>query len=101
MYQKRSAAPDSTALRVALWRAMHVQVDDQGVRAIVNTISDFGGHTHSYGNTHSRGMANPLQWGLLTWIRAGFQLCERVCCVIPGGPTAELRRSVAKCHANA
>jgi hypothetical protein len=24
---KRAAAPDSTAVRVALWRAMHVQVD--------------------------------------------------------------------------
>src|SRR5207244_12949855 len=27
MDDKRTAAPDSTALRVALWRAMHVQVD--------------------------------------------------------------------------
>jgi hypothetical protein len=27
MYQKRAAAPDSTAVRVALWRAMHIQVD--------------------------------------------------------------------------
>jgi len=24
---KRTAAPDSTAVRVALWRAMHLQVD--------------------------------------------------------------------------
>ena len=27
MHDKRTAAPDSTAVRVALWRAMHVQVD--------------------------------------------------------------------------
>src|SRR2546428_11247767 len=27
MHGKRTAAPDSTAMRVALWRAMHVQVD--------------------------------------------------------------------------
>ena len=27
MHDKRAAAPDSTAVRVALWRAMHVQVD--------------------------------------------------------------------------
>ena len=27
MHGKRTAAPDSTAVRVALWRAMHVQVD--------------------------------------------------------------------------
>src|SRR5437879_13634652 len=27
MHDARTAAPDSTALRVALWRAMHVQVD--------------------------------------------------------------------------
>jgi O-methyltransferase involved in polyketide biosynthesis len=27
MHSKQSAAPDSTAVRVALWRAMHVQVD--------------------------------------------------------------------------
>ena len=27
MHDKQMAAPDSTAVRVALWRAMHVQVD--------------------------------------------------------------------------
>jgi methyltransferase (TIGR00027 family) len=27
MHEERTAAPDSTAVRVALWRAMHVQVD--------------------------------------------------------------------------
>src|SRR5579872_12937 len=27
MHDKRTAAPDSTAVRVALWRAIHVQVD--------------------------------------------------------------------------
>src|ERR1700681_1508355 len=27
MHDERTAAPDSTAVRVALWRAMHVQVD--------------------------------------------------------------------------
>ncbi len=27
MPDERSAAPDSTAVRVALWRAMHTQVD--------------------------------------------------------------------------
>ena len=27
MHDERSSAPDSTAVRVALWRAMHVQVD--------------------------------------------------------------------------
>src|SRR5216110_906173 len=27
MHDKQTAAPDSTAVRVALWRAMHVQVD--------------------------------------------------------------------------
>ena len=27
MHDKQIAAPDSTAVRVALWRAMHVQVD--------------------------------------------------------------------------
>ncbi len=27
MHDKRATAPDSTAVRVALWRAMHVQVD--------------------------------------------------------------------------
>jgi methyltransferase (TIGR00027 family) len=27
MQDKQTAAPDSTAMRVALWRAMHVQVD--------------------------------------------------------------------------
>jgi hypothetical protein len=27
MPDERTAAPDSTAVRVALWRAMHVQVD--------------------------------------------------------------------------
>src|SRR3989475_1886089 len=27
MHDKQTAAPDSTALRVALWRAMHVQID--------------------------------------------------------------------------
>ncbi|HLH25367.1 MAG TPA: class I SAM-dependent methyltransferase [Chloroflexota bacterium] len=27
MYDERTAAPDSTAVRVALWRALHVQVD--------------------------------------------------------------------------
>ena len=39
MQDKRAAAADSTAVRVALWRAMHVQVDapphvlaDEGVK---------------------------------------------------------------------
>ena len=27
MHDERTAVPDSTAVRVALWRAMHVQVD--------------------------------------------------------------------------
>ena len=27
MHDARTAAPDSTAVRVALWRAMHVQID--------------------------------------------------------------------------
>src|SRR2546430_17595872 len=27
MHDKQTAAPDSTAVRVALWRAMHVQID--------------------------------------------------------------------------
>src|SRR2546426_3490429 len=27
MHEKQTPAPDSTAVRVALWRAMHVQVD--------------------------------------------------------------------------
>jgi hypothetical protein len=27
MHDQRSVAPDSTEVRVALWRAMHVQVD--------------------------------------------------------------------------
>src|SRR5882757_8272708 len=27
MHDEQTAAPDSTAVRVALWRAMHVQVD--------------------------------------------------------------------------
>ena len=27
MHEERSSAPDSTTVRVALWRAMHVQVD--------------------------------------------------------------------------
>jgi hypothetical protein len=27
MHEERTAVPDSTAVRVALWRAMHMQVD--------------------------------------------------------------------------
>src|SRR6266567_7440028 len=27
MHQKQTSAPDSTAVRVALWRALHVQID--------------------------------------------------------------------------
>jgi hypothetical protein len=27
MHDERTAVPDTTAVRVALWRAMHVQVD--------------------------------------------------------------------------